>query len=93
MEQDVAALEPAVEEVVEGVVTTIDEDALTITIETEDGESIIVHVPDSYVFADADEDEADDAIGTNVKVRGVEQEDGSIDAHWVKLVEEDGGDH
>jgi len=86
MEQDVAALEPAVEEVVEGVVTTIDEDALTITIETEDRETLTVLVPYDFDFTVIE-------LGSNVKVRGAELEHGSIDAHWVKLVEEDGGDH
>jgi hypothetical protein len=93
LEAAVVALEAAVEEVYVGVVTAVDEEALTITIEIEDGETLTVLVPEGYVFADADADDVDDAIGTTVKVRGVEQEDGSIDAEWVKTIEEDGGDH
>ena len=73
-------------EVVFGEVTEINEDALTITIETEDGETLIVLVPDGFDFTAIE-------VGSNVKVRGEELEDGSIDADWVKIVEADGGDH
>ena len=86
LEAAVEALEPAVEEVVFGEVTAIDEDALTITIETEDGESLTVLVPEDFDFTAIE-------VGSNVKVRGEELEDGSIDADWVKIVEADGGDH
>jgi DNA-directed RNA polymerase subunit E'/Rpb7 len=37
-------------EVVEGVVTDIDEEGGTITIETEDGETLTVLVPDDFDF-------------------------------------------
>ena len=75
------SLAKAEEVCIKGTIDSV-ESAQTITVLTEEGDKYTVHYPDGNFSSD----EENGDVGKYVSVKGVEQEDGSILANWVKFV-------
>ncbi len=72
-----AAAAPALGEIFEGTVTAIDEEAGTLTLELEDGTSLVVTVPEDFDFTTT-------LLGDTVRVNGEVQDDGSVLAEEIE---------
>ncbi len=72
-----AAAAPALGEIFEGTVTAIDEEAGTLTLELEDGTSLVVTVPEDFDFTTT-------VLGDTVRVNGEVQDDGSVLAEEIE---------